>query len=206
MKSCIHFIRHGKKEGTEKKWYYGAADLPLIEEGIADTKRLAEEGIYPDGSDALFFTTAMSRAKHTLELIYGDVEYVEIPQMNEMDFGAYECRPFAELEDDAQFLEWCNDETGDYALEGGESKNQFGERIKEGLTLLRKYHGLKELSHRHSGKDANSIIACHGGTISACMTLMFPSENKNIWQWCPKPGHGYTVYFENGEPIKYEAF
>lgn len=206
MKSCIHFIRHGKTEGTENGWYYGAADLPLIEEGVEETKRLAEEGIYPSGEDAQFFTTSMTRAKHTLRLIYGDVESVEIPQLDEMNFGIFECKTFAEVEKEENFQRWCYDESGDVALEGGESRNQFGERIGQGLDLLRKYHGLKELSHRHSGKDANSIIACHGGTISACMIIMFEEENKNIWQWCPKPGHGYTVYFEDGEPVRYEEF
>ena len=123
-----------------------------------------------------------------------------------MNFGIYECKSFKEVEDDETFLKWCYDESGDFALPEGESKNDFAARIARGLMLLRKHHGLKELSHRHSKMDANSIMVFHGGAIAACMTLMFPEEDKNIWQWSPKPGHGYTVYFEAGEPVRYESF
>lgn len=206
MKSCIHFIRHGQTEGTINDWYYGAVDLPLTEEGIEETKKLAASGLYPSGEDAQFFTSGLSRAKHTLKLIYGDVDFVEIPQLNEMSFGIYECKSFKELEHDETFLKWCYDKTGDFVLPGGESQNQFADRITRGLSLLRKYHGLKELSHRHSGMDANSIMVFHGGAMAACMTIMFPEENKTIWEWSPKPGHGYSVYFEAGEPVRYEKF
>lgn len=206
QKSYIYFIRHGQTEGTMKDWYYGAADLPLAEEGVIETVRLKEEGLYPDPEDAQFFVSGLSRTMHTLKLIYGDVEYTIIPELQEMNFGDYECIPFKDLDDDERFLEWCNDTTGDYRLPGAETKNEFAERIGRGLTILRKQHGLKEISHRHSKKDARSIVVFHGGAIAACMTLMFPEKNYTIWDWSPEPGHGYKVTFEDGEPTEYERF
>lgn len=65
---------------------------------------------------------------------------------------------------------------------------------------------MKELSHRHSGKDAVSILVCHGGVIAASMEILFPQVQTTFWEWIPDPGHGYTVYFEESEPIKYETF
>jgi len=88
----------------------------------------------------------------------------------------------------------------------GESPLGFRHRVVRGLEELRGYHRLKELSHRHSGQDAVSIMVCHGGVISSCMSHLFPENTENFWQWIPDPGHGYTVYFEEGEPVRYEKF
>ena len=89
---------------------------------------------------------------------------------------------------------------------GGDSINSFYQRVGGGIKELMGYQRLKELSHRHSGKDAISIVVCHGGVISAAMETFFPNERENFWQWIPDPGHGYTVYFEGGEAGSYTAF
>ncbi len=78
------------------------------------------------------------------------------------------------------------------------------ERIARGDKTLVGHHRMVELGHRHSGRDAVSIIVCHGGAISATMCHWFPSEDdKNFWKWTPDPGRGYTVEFENSEPVRY---
>ena len=92
------------------------------------------------------------------------------------------------------FLKQCNRPYSFYA------------RISEGLKELRGVHRLNELSHRHNGRDAVSIVVCHGGVIAAIMEILFPGERENFWQWIPDPGHGYTVYFENSDPDSYEQF
>ena len=220
MISCIHFIRHGKTEGTENKWYYGASDVPLAKVGIEHTKKLREKGIYPNHDDMDFYTTGLGRTEQTLELIYGDVPHKQIDNLKEFNFGKYECRTFDELKDNKGFnkwalsykvgiepsqKEWWDNEEINIKIPGGESKRGFVERIQKGLEELKNFHRMKEFSHRHSGKDCHSVMVCHGGVTATCMTLLFPGE-KPFWDWKPEPGHGFSVFFENDKPVSWKAF
>ena len=98
MGSYIHFIRHGITEGIVNKWYYGSADLPLIDEGYEALKEFMAEGIYPALGDADCYTSGMLRADQTLKTIYGDVPFKAIPLLREMNFGNGECKTFEELQ------------------------------------------------------------------------------------------------------------
>ena len=70
MKSHIHLIRHGITEGNLNRWYYGAKDIPLVDQGIAALKASAAEGIYPDLADSDIYTSGMLRCIQTLNAIY----------------------------------------------------------------------------------------------------------------------------------------
>ena len=205
MVSKIHFIRHGITEGNQKKWFYGQADIPVTQEGLDYLAKLREDGIYPElPEDADFYTSGLLRTEQTFKVIFGEREHRSIKKLQEMNFGEYECKTYEESKGNPEFDKWAWDETGKVALPGGESKIEFSARISEGLKELRGYHRLKEFSHRHSGKDAVSVIVCHGGVIGSMMYEMFPDEKENMWAWIPDPGFGYSVSFENSEPVSYE--
>ncbi len=213
MRSYIHFIRHGITEGNQKNWYYGRLDIPLAQQGIETLKRLKEEGIYPDATGADCYTTGLLRTEQTFKIIFGDIPHETIPLLKEMNFGAWEGMSFEEIKDSGiyreAFDEWCNtglDDSLFFKYPEGESVMEFYERIKKGLNELRGKHRLRELAHRHDGKDAVSIMVCHGGVTSAIMMDLFPGQKENIWKWTPNPGHGYTVYFEDSEPVSYKQF
>ena len=53
-----------------------------------------ERGIYPDGSNADFYTTGLRRTEQTMEIIYGKREHEILPQLKEMNFGDYEMKSF----------------------------------------------------------------------------------------------------------------
>ncbi len=204
MVSRIHFIRHGITEGIKNKWFYGWEDLPLIQEGIDELKRFKDEGIYPKLDDADCYTSGMIRADQTLKTIYGDVPFRVIPDLKEMNFGMWECKTFDQLKEMEGFELWMNDRNGSFRFPGGESSADFIERARRGLDELMGYHRLKELSHRHSGKDAVSIMVCHGGVIAAAMCHMAGKPQETFWDWIPAPGRGYTLYFDNGDFSSYE--
>lgn len=204
MKSCIHLIRHGITEGNQKQWYYGEADLPLAPEGLEQIAGLAAAGLYPKVPEGDFYTTGLTRTEQTFKLIYGDTPHKQIVDLHEMNFGDYECKSYEELKSVPGFTAWVEDQTGDIAFPGGESKSGFAARISRGLHELLGYHRLRELAHRHSGKDAVSVLVCHGGVMSQIMQELFPAENKNMWDWIPDPGHGYTVNFVDSDPVSYE--
>lgn len=205
MTSCIHFIRHGITQGILNRWYYGATDMPLVQEGIDEVLGFKSSNIYPlCVEDTDFYTSGMIRAEQTLEVIYGDVSRNAIPNLSEMSFGRWECKTFDELKLEPEFDEWMNCTDNSFVFPEGDSIISFYERVEKGFDELLGLHRLKELSHRHSGKDVTSVIVCHGGVISACMERFFPGDRENFWQWIPAPGRGFTIYLEDGEPVRYE--
>ena len=82
----------------------------------------------------------------------------------------------------------------------------FRTRVLLGWQKLLGFHRLKELSHRHSGLPAVSIVICHGGVIDRIMHAIFGKKEDLRYQWTPETGHGYMIILENSEPARYEAF
>ena len=206
MRSYIVLIRHGITEGIKRHWFYGWTDLPIIEEGYEQLRQYKEEGAYPElPDDTKYYTTGFVRTTKTLRALFGDVPYKEIPDLKEINFGEWECQTFDELSQKEGGAEWLADANGTFVFPGGESMQGYTERINRGCRELVGYHRLQELAHRHSGKDAASVMICHGGTISAAMVNWFPDERETFWDWTPVVGLGYIVYFENGEPSSYET-
>ena len=182
MKSYIHFIRHGITEGNLKGWYYGSLDVPLAPEGFAKLEELKSQDIYPSASGADCYTSGLLRTEQTFTAIYGNLPHEALPLLKEMNFGAWEGMSFAEIEaadtHREAFAEWMRsggDSSSTFTFpDGGDSVFSFFSRIKEGIKELLGYQRLKELSCRHNGSDAVSIVVCHGGVIAAAMLGFFP--------------------------------
>lgn len=205
MKSHIHIIRHGITEGNLNRWYYGAEDIPLIEQGIAQLKADAAEGIYPDPDGADIYTSGMLRCRQTLNAIYGDIGYTIIPELKEINCGEFECRSHRELKSDERYVIWCDDRTGNMPMPGGESRNEFMARVHTGFEELFKRHQLKMLSLRHSGREASSIAIVHGGVTAAIMFELFGEGDINkFWNWLPDPGRGWSIIITDGKATGYE--
>ena len=133
MKSYIVLIRHGTTEGIVNHWFYGWADLHVVQEGFDAIDRYKEEGAYPElPEDARFYVTPLIRTKETLHHLFGDVPYEEIEEMKEINFGDWECKTFDELKELPGAEEWINDGTGTFCFPGGESMNGYMERISRG--------------------------------------------------------------------------
>ncbi|MDY6038399.1 MAG: histidine phosphatase family protein [Eubacterium sp.] len=197
MDSKILILRHGITEGNQKKWFYGATDISLCEEGRRKLREQRDNGFYPQVSgDVQFFTTGLKRTEETLKILFGDVEYRQIKDMQEMNFGDYECKPFDLLKDDELFLEWGYDETGEVKLPNAESRNEFRKRTSRGGRFLIKEHISK--------KVAVSVMICHGGVISSFMNELF-DDGRTMWDWMPEPGCGYEILISNGKPKEYRA-
>lgn len=204
MLSRIYLIRHGKTDGNRNHWYYGATDLPLTEEGIGEISAYAAENIYPEiPEDADFYTTGLVRTDQTLEAIYGKREHSAIPKLQEINFGKAECMTYDELKVFDNFDKWAWDTTGDERIADAETANEFHARIEKGLEELLKKHHKNEQSHKNGGKDAVSVVVCHGGVIACIMEKLFPAVCGSMWDWLPEPGFGYAVDFEDGEPYMY---
>ena len=187
----LYMIRHGITEGNEKRWYYGAADLPLSEAG---KQMCAAEGKrWQLPQDTQFATTGMLRTEQTLEIMFGSHDHRKFPQMREMEMGEFECKTYYDLVDNPAYQAWLNDSTGDFPIPGGESNNAFRGRVMEGFKALM------------TDPTDTAMLVCHGGTICTVMLNLFPDAKSGFFDWHCEPCHGYSVDFENGLPVRFEA-
>jgi 2,3-bisphosphoglycerate-dependent phosphoglycerate mutase len=92
MSGTLILVRHGESEWNLKNLFTGWRNPDLTEKGIAEAKsagkRLARMKLVPD----YYFTSALKRAQHTLDLIldeYGitDVTITRNKALNERDYG-----------------------------------------------------------------------------------------------------------------------
>lgn len=195
----IHLIRHGTTEANKTGKYYGSTDLPLANEGVDGIVEQALAGIYPQADRALLFTTGLIRTEQTFFLIYGTMAHQVIPELQEYRFGDFEMKTHAELEGDLRYQAWMEDKGGMTPCPNGESPQDFRKRAGEGFAKLLEFH-------RGGGKNPQDIIlVCHGGVISLIMGTCFPEADKNIFEWQPLPGRGYTIHTIDGEPVSYDS-
>lgn len=203
MNSYIHLIRHGMTEGNQRRLFYGSSDILLSEEGKKQIRSFAAKGLYPQAEGADCYTTDMIRTQQTFRLIYGDRSFKVLKNMGEMHFGKFEMKSFADLEGDPEYLEWQADKTGTRSIPGGESIAQFNARVSDGYARLVGLHRLKELSVRHNGRDAVSILVCHGGVIGSILMESFPDMKDRFWEWIPDAGRGYSLKLKDGRAFEF---
>ena len=101
----LTLIRHGQTEGSINELYYGAADIPVLPESLAELHENAAR--YPTAKR--YFTSGMLRTEQTIRAIYGDVPHTALPGLREMDFGDFEMRSYDQLKDDPAFRHWITD-------------------------------------------------------------------------------------------------
>jgi alpha-ribazole phosphatase len=196
--SKIHLIRHGMTEANKGKMYYGSTDVPLSSEGVNIIADLAAAGKYPKAGEAMLYTTGLLRTEQTFFLIYGCKDHREIPELREYKFGDFEMKTHEQLLDNEAYQAWINDNEGMTPCPNGESPVEFRSRISAGFADILEFHQKAE------NRERRSIIVCHGGVISHIMGICFPNVEKNIFQWQPEPGRGYTIHIDEGEPVSYD--
>lgn len=198
MKSIIYLIRHGMTEGNQKRWYYGASDLPVSEEGRKALEEIAANNPYPIHDKFDFYTSGLSRTKETMNLLFGERESKAIKDFDEMNFGIFEKHSYDELEDDPEFKKWVFDETLDVKPPQGESRREFHDRVVRGLNEVFADHRARIEADPKDEKVA-SVLVTHGGVISSILLECFPDVEKTWWDLIPPPGSGYILELETDE-------
>ena len=175
----IWLIRHGLTALGEEKRYQGVTDTPLCEAG-----RLA---LRPDDRFARVYHSPLLRARETAEVLFPRAEKISVPELREMDFGAFEGRAWWEMENDAAYRAWVDGGcTG--RCPGGEDRAAFSSRVLKAVEALLK-----------SGEDELVIVA-HGGTQMAVLER-WGRPAREYWQWQTKCGCGFLLEYdgERGE-------
>ena len=168
----IYLIRHGKTEANENHLYCGSTDLPLSAAG-----RQELQNIRYDIKNVRFLTSGMKRTDETIHILFGDVPYETDPRFREVDFGIFEMHSYDQLKNTPEYQAWL---TGDNEVNippQGESGVQMKVRVMQALSEI----------------NEDTCIITHGGVIAAIMEHLLPEENKNRYQWQPRPGEGYCI-------------
>ena len=181
----LTLIRHGITYGNKYGLYYGATDLPLLEEGIAELRERKLSYIYPTAPK--YYTSPLQRTQQTLREVYGDVPFTAVDGFREMNFGEFEMRTVEDLRQDAAFMEWSR-HSDTARCPGGDSFADVQNRALEAVAPI-----------LAAGEDAVCVI--HGGVIACLMFHWFPG--KAFDDWMLHPGTGWYITVEDGKPVSY---
>ena len=135
-KICL--IRHGTTRANEEGLYIGRTDLPLSPRGFARLMEQKEKNVYPPARR--FFAPPLARCRQTLSVLYPGCRIEDAPGLTECDFGEWEGKSAAALQNDSRFVRWLAGESRE--IPGGEEASQFQRRVLEGFgriveTLMR---------------------------------------------------------------------
>ncbi|WP_229072306.1 bifunctional RNase H/acid phosphatase [Actinoplanes sp. DH11] len=141
----IALVRHGSTPLTSQGRYSGRGDVPLTDEGEAQAMAAAGRvaGIFRDVAAVL--SSPLARCTRTAELIAAEVGGVPVTVMNDLiecDFGEWEGRTFAEVQErwPAEMSAWLASTS--VAPPGGESFQAVAKRVRGAMsTVLSAYPG-----------------------------------------------------------------
>lgn len=162
MSGTLVLVRHGQSEWNLKNLFTGWKDPALTEKGVAEAKaagqRLKAKGLKFD----LCFTSALSRAQNTLQLILAEMGQTGLPEtrdqaLNERDYGE-----LTGLNKDDARKKWGEEQVHiwrrsyDVPPPGGES-------LKDTLARSLPYYVHHIQPHVLDGKSV--LVAAHGNSL-----------------------------------------
>ncbi|MGH7863814.1 MAG: histidine phosphatase family protein, partial [Candidatus Binataceae bacterium] len=91
-RSKLVLVRHGETVGESSIRYHGRTDVPLSDLGRRQMRavRAALAGVSAPSGYARVFTTPLSRARESAQIVAGHDRVVAIEQFREVDFGLFE--------------------------------------------------------------------------------------------------------------------
>ena len=134
----IYLARHGETEWNAARRLQGRTDTALNSTGRQQAAKLAEhlKGVR---LDAIYCST-LSRSRETAEIVRGEVPLKSLAGLNERNHGKFEGAK-VDGSDPVTEKEWRQRRRDpDDELDGGESLNQFYERVRTALGAIRSEH------------------------------------------------------------------
>ena len=194
----FYYVRHGTTLGNLESRLVGNTESPLAPEGIQNAK---------DARDALRNTvltkayySPMSRAKDTAMIVLEGHEQVPAfaaDELVEWHFGKYEgvVHPTHQEDVDARI------KGNGFADQGGESREEFRERIRRGFERI----------VRETADGERVLIASHGFYYVEMLEALcgrkvrdaYMSDKKTI---CPVPNGGISVFVYDHGVFRIERF
>ena len=164
----LYVTRHGETEYSLKGIVCGTTDCPLNESGHRQAESLAQEIISKGLQIDIIYTSPLSRALKTAEIISQmlEIPYIVDSRLREQDCGAYEG---SAARDDKNFSE----ERFHFAnrLRGGESALQLGQRV---------YNFLDGLCQ--NGENRTALIVGHACVCKIIHTYFHELTNEEYFE------------------------
>ena len=138
-------IRHSLTPGNLEKQYVGSTDQPLAPEGEALARERRERMPEVDG----IWVSPLKRCRQTAELLFPGMEQRIVPDLQECDFGDYECKTWEELKELARQDVAAARSTLEEILSNYQGYKQCvvilvfdAYKVKGGLGSVEKYHNI----------------------------------------------------------------
>jgi len=200
MTGTLILVRHGQSEWNLKNLFTGWRDPDLTEQGVGEAratgKTLKAAGYMPD----VWFTSALRRAQHTLDLILEEMGITEVTitrskLLNERDYG-----DLAGLNKDDAREKWGDEQvliwrrSYDVPPPGGES-------LKDTAARTLPYYEAEIVPALKAGKTV--LVAAHGNSLrSIVMAIEELTPNEILKR---ELATGEPVIYRIGKDGKLEA-
>ena len=182
MKNYYLFLtRHGLTQGNLDGKYIGQTDLSLCPEGARTIRELVGAEIYPEVGKV--YSSPLARCLETVEIIYPEHKLMIVDEIGEMNFGEFEGKTQAQLQNLREYTEW---------LRGGpDARPPKGERFEE--FSLRCIEGLDTIFNDMMRREVTRA-ACitHGGVITNLLAGFGLPKGKPADFMCG-PGEGFEI-------------
>jgi 2,3-bisphosphoglycerate-dependent phosphoglycerate mutase len=166
---CLVLVRHGQSEWNLKNLFTGWKDPDLTEQGIAEAKEAGRKLKAKGLSFDIAFTSALTRAQHTLKLALAELDQSNLPvisdqALNERDYG-----DLSGLNKDDARAKWGEDQvliwrrSYDVPPPGGES-------LKDTLARTLPYYVQEILPLVLRGK--RTLVSAHGNSLRALIMVL----------------------------------
>jgi len=158
----IHLVRHGASSPAGDNRFFGRTDLPLTAAGEAQAQALGKL-LAPLRPESIWVSPAV-RAVRTaaLALPQAAARFATVPELQEVDFGRWEGKSFAQIAlESPELVRRWNDDEADFGFPGGEPMAVYRERMRL-------------LGQRLAEAPGDELVAfTHGGVIRSliCQVL-----------------------------------
>ena len=160
----IYIIRHGKTALNKANVLQGRSDCPLNEEGILQAKEAA--GKLKNITFSHVYSSPLSRAIQTAELVAPGQEIIIDKRLIEMDYGPYEGIDLTHLP--PEILRFFSDFINNPAPDGME---QLPEVIKRAGSFLEEI----------KGQTGNLLISTHAIAMKGLLEYLTPESHGSYW-------------------------
>lgn len=179
-------IRHGATKSNEERRYLGKTDEQLSKEGERQLVEYKKMHLYPNID--FLFTSPMKRCIQTADILYPELQPVQMKEWEEMDFGVFEGKNYIELQEDKRYQVWI-DSNGTLPFPEGESREEFTIRCDKGFQeMIEKVKQIKEERYKTIG------VIVHGGTIMAMLSRYGKGD---YFDYQVANGRGYVCTVKN---------
>ena len=177
MDRLLVLVRHGQSDWNLKNLFTGWRDPDLTPVGVEEAKNAGKRLKALDLSFGIAFTSALTRAQHTLKLILDevgqpDLQTIRDQALNERDYG-----DLSGLNKDDARAKWGEEQVHiwrrsyDIAPPGGESLKDTGARVWP--------YYLHDLQP-HVLRGGTVLVAAHGNSLRALIMALDGASGEEI--------------------------